>query len=189
MQIFFISLAVIILLLTTSFLIRIKIVFDVINNKGKVIVLLFNIMPVFWSNISIVGDYLNFVNNRNKTIKIKIDLNDKHINFFNDFWGYLKNKIYFNNISISSLMGFENPFISCLFSAVINVFVSNLFAHISTIQRDIDLNKNILTAFRHTEIKFDISISLMISLYDLFISYFNSVLKEKRRLNEKENNI
>ena len=88
-----IILTVFIVILTLTLFITVDFEYDILRNFGKIKVLLFKIIPIFWAKITIAGEYLNFSNKKNKVIKIKIDLNDAKLQFLNDVGAYLKKKI------------------------------------------------------------------------------------------------
>lgn len=185
MQIFSVVAIVIIFILTLTLFISASLEYDLLNNEGKIKVFIFKIIPIFVSSITIAGEYLNFSKKKNKVIKIKIDLNDKQVQFFNDVTTYLLKKITPIEIRVNTLLALDNPFYGCLINGTINTLISVAYAYILSKNTDIKLYKNVQTGFRQTEVKFYVYISLLFSLYDYFWAYLKAYKLQKRREHEK----
>lgn len=180
-----IILTVITIILTLTLFITVDFEYDILRNFGKIKVLLFKIIPIFWAKITIAGEYLNFSNKKNKVIKIKIDLNDAKLQFLNDVGAYLKKKIRLTNVNVMALVCFSNPCFACYLGGFLNIVVSILYAQILAKNTDINLQKNIQTGFRQNELKLKINASLIFSLYDYFWAYLKAYKQQVRRKHEK----
>lgn len=180
-----IVLTVLIIILSISLHITLEIEYDILKNYGKIKVKLFKIITVFSSGITFVGEYLNLSKRHNKVVKIKIDINDKQLQFFNDVGKYLKKKITLLNLNINTLICFMNPNLSCLLSSIINIFVSLLFSKILVMNNDVKLIKNIQTGFRQNNFIINLNASILLSIYDYFWAYLKALKNKIRREHEK----
>ena len=185
MQTVLVIVFVLIFLLTLTLFISVNVNYDVFNNIGKIKVFIFKLIPIFISEFSVVGEYLNLSKWKNKPIKIKLDINDKQVQFFKDVSNYLLKKITPISLKVNVLFSLENPVVACLTSGTINVGVSVLFAYILSKNSDIKLYKNIRTGFRQANINFDLSFSALFSLYDYAWAYLKAYKALKGRDNEK----
>ena len=188
MQTLLIIFSITIVVLSISYFITISVKYDLLNNSGKLMFYLFKI-PIFWLNFTFIGEYLNFTNRKNKVIKIKIDFNDDKLIFFKDVSSNLFKKIYINKIDLNMVVGLENPVISSLLCAEINMIISCLYSYFSTKFKDINLLKNINVGYRHNCIVFDFKISLMVSIYDYLWAYLKAYKQYRRRMYEKGHSI
>ena len=189
MQIALIIVLILIFLLTLTLFISVNVNYDVFNNNGKIKVFIFKIIPVFISEFSVVGEYLNFSKWKNKSLKIKLDINDKQVQFFKQVSNNLLKKITPISLNLNALFSLENPVVSCLLSETINVAISVLFAYALAKNSDIKLSKNIQTGFRHTNINFNIYFSALFSLFDYAWAYLKAYKALKRSAHEKVYNL
>lgn len=181
--------SVLIFLVLVTIHISIYFEYNLLENVGKIKVVLFKFIPIFISQITIAGEYLNFSKNKGKVIKLKIDLKDDNVQFFNDVSTNLKHKIVPIKLHTSALICFENPCLSAYIGSMLNIVVSVLFAQILTHTTDIDLQKNIQTGFRHYELRFMINIELLFSLYNFAWAILKAYKQKIRRKNEKKNQL
>ncbi len=163
--------------------------YDLLENVGMIKIKLFNIIPIFVSRITVAGEYLNFNKRKGKVIKIKIDLNDDEIQFFNDVGNFLKKKITLLKLHTLFLVCFENPCVSTTIGSMLNVFVSILFAQILTYTTDVDLHKYVATGFRQLELKTTINTTILFSIYDFAWALLKAYKLKIRRRHEKENKL
>ena len=185
MKIFLIVMTIIVVLLTINLPIKAFLEYDILNNNGEIKVFVFWIVPIVIMNFSIAGEYLNFSNSRNKIIKIKLDINDEKVKFFNDLGSYFKRKIYLQNLGLYALVCSENPVISSTIGATLNALIGILFSIININKPDADLNKYISTGYRQTELRVRCNISIVFSLYDLIWALYMAYKKNLERRNEK----
>ncbi len=188
MKILVIVALVLIFIITITIFLTVNFSYDVINNSGKIKVCLFKIIPIFISNISVVGEYLNFSKYKNKTFQIKLDYNDSQVVFFRDVFNNLIKKIQPVSLNFNSLLALENPMLACLGNGYLNVFVCVVFSYISAKCSYIKLGKNIKTGFRQTDFRFNIIFATFLRLYDFIWAYYKAARQRGMRENEKAKN-
>ena len=180
---------ILILIVMSTIHLSARLDYDLLENVGMIKIKLFNIIPIFVSRITVAGEYLNFNKRKGKVIKIKIDLNDYEIQFFNDVGNFLKKKITLLKLHTSFLVCFENPCVSTTIGSMLNVFVSILFAQILTYTTDVDLHKYVATGFRQLELKTTINTTILFSIYDFAWALLKAYKLKIRRRHEKENKL
>lgn len=180
---------ILLLIVMATINVSLKIEYDLLENVGSLKLKLFNLIPIFVSKITIAGEYLNFSKNKGKVIKIKIDLNDDSVQFFNDVGTFLKKKITLLKLHAAFLVCFENPSVSTMVGSMLNIVISIIFSKILTYTNDVDLQKKVATGFRQLELKTNINLSVAFSLYDFVWALLKAYKLKIRRAHEKKNKL
>lgn len=185
MNVYLVIIAVVIIILTLRIKINLDFEYNLLNNIGSIKVKLFKFVTIFNSKITIIGDYLNFSSQKAKVIKVKLDINDINIKFFNELSRYLKQKIYPVHLATNVNFCLENPFMAAILSNSINLILSNMFFNIKLKNNEINVANNVTTGYRHNIIILNFSFSFIITIYDLIWSLIKTTLVIRRE-HEKE---
>lgn len=185
MNVYLVILSVVIIILTLRIRIDISLEYNLFNNIGTIKLKIFNFITIFNSKIAIIGDYLNFSREKAKVIKIKLDINDINIKFFNELSQYLKQKIYPLHITSNVNLCLENPFAAAVLSNSIHLILSYVFYHLKAKNHEINISNKVTTGYRHNIIDFHFRFAFIITIYDLIWSLIKTTLVIRRE-HEKE---
>lgn len=110
----------IIVLLVVDFRISVVVYYDLKTNIGKIKLKVFG-LSVFSGEFSLVGDYINFVENNKKVIQIRlVDIDEKTLKFINDIVKSFVRRINLLKIYLYSIICGENPFGTSIFSGALS---------------------------------------------------------------------
>lgn len=177
--------AILIILITLTLTVSVELNFNVLKNIGVLKIKVFKIITIFNSRVSVVDEYLNFSNKKSKIVKIKLDVNDKSVQYFNELSNYIKTKILPLKLIFIANICSENSSVSSLASSFLNVVVSFYYLTIANRRPDMLLQREINTGFRHNIVEFNLKFVFVVTLYDLLWSATRSALV-LRRGNEKQ---
>lgn len=166
--------------------ININVNYDVFQNIGTVVVKVM-FFTIFNSNFSVIGDYLNFSNQKSKIIKVKLDINDISIQFFSELGSYIKNKILVTKLNNNLTLCLENAFLVSIISAIINIFSNIFFTIAKNKYEDLECINYINTGYRHNILQINFTFKFIITIYDLVWSLVRTILVVRRK-NEKAKN-
>lgn len=189
MRIVIIIITILIVIIMTTINIKINLEYDILENNGKLKIVLFHILPIFNSDITIIGEYLNFNKKKGKILKLKLDFNDDKIRFINDVGESVKKKIALTKLHIFALCCFSNPCMSCCIGSSVNIFISILFTNILATTNDVCLQKYVYTGFRQDDLKLKSEVMILFSLYDFLWACIKAIKQKVRRKYEKENKL
>ncbi len=188
MTVVLIIIAVLIFLITATLFINIRFEYDVLNNVGKIKVMLYKTLILFSSGITISDSYLNLNKKGNKVIKIKIDFNDENFQFVQDLQTYLFHKLYPTKINFGAVVASENPFIACMMGSTLGIIINLLLARAKNSVRDVKVTNNVQTGFRQNMFKVDIKLSVVLSIYDFLWAFLKAYKAKVRRREKKRRN-
>ena len=188
MTVVLIIIAVLIFLITATLFINIRFEYDVLNNVGKIKVMLYKTLILFSSGITISDSYLNLNKKGNKVIKIKIDFNDENFQFVQDLQTYLFHKLYPTEKNFGAVIASENPFIACMMGSTLGIIINLLLARAKNSVRDVKVTNNVQTGFRQNMFKVDIKLSVVLSIYDFLWAFLKAYKAKVRRREKKRRN-
>lgn len=188
MTVVLIIIAVLIFLITATLFINIRFEYDVLNNVGKIKVMLYKTLILFSSGITISDSYLNLNKKGNKVIKIKIDFNDENFQFVQDLQTYLFHKLYPTEINFGAVIASENPFIASMMGSTLGIIINLLLARAKNSVRDVKVTNNVQTGFRQNMFKVDIKLSVVLSIYDFLWAFLKAYKAKVRRREKKRRN-
>ena len=169
-----------------------RVSYDLFSNIGTVQVKAFGI-TMFQSKITIIGDYLNFSNDKAKVIKVKLDINDFSFQFFNEFSGYIKNKILPTYFLANVQICLENPFVASMIAGSLKTIVSYMVVRFLATNHDMEAKSVIESGYRHNIITIKMQFAFVVTFYDLLWSVIRSVIVIRRRnekhIQPKQNNV
>lgn len=177
--------ALLIIFITLTLTASVELSFNVLKNIGVLKIRVFKVITIFNSRVSVVDEYLNFSNKKSKIVKIKLDINDRSVQYFNELTKYIRTKVLPLKLVFVADICSENSSVSSLLSGFINVIISFYYLTISSKRPDMLLQREINTGFRHNIIEFSLKFVFVVTLYDLFWSAVRSTLV-LRRGNEKQ---
>ena len=184
MKVFLITLLIILIIFSISFDIKINLQFDLFKNLGSIKIKIFKFITIFSIKFTVIGDYINvnLSKKEDKVVKIKIDINDENLQFINDFGGNLMQKVYSTKLVSNINFCLENPHIVSILSALTNLLFTYIFIKLKSKNKDLTIQNNVDTGFRHNLINVDFTYEFIISIYDMVWSLIKALLK-RRRLN------
>lgn len=188
METFLIIFAVIIVFITLMITINIQINYDILLNVGNIKIKIFKYIPIISSNITIIGDYLNFSNKKAKVIKIKLDINDFSIQFFNEFSSYIKQKILPLKLVTNGQICLENAFAVSIASAFLKLLTTIILMKLQLTYQDLDVENNIISGYRHNILTVNFEFAFAIAIYDLIWSIIRSLIVIRRKHEKRKHN-
>ncbi len=172
--------AIVIVVLVGMLQVGIMVDYNLLLNIGTIKLQLFGWLTVFSSKVSIIGDYLNFSNEKAKVIKIKLDLNDISLQFFNELGTYLKNKLVPLHLNTNLELCLEHPLwvsiISGLFQGIGGVLEQKFSQN-----NQLTTNFKVTSGFRHNILILHAKFTFFITLYDLIWSIIRSIIVVRRK--------
>lgn len=183
---YLIIISVLLLVFTITISINIYFDFSLLENFGTVKLKIFKYITIFSSNVTIIGDYLNFSHKKSKVIKIKLDINDVNIQYFNELGGYIKNKILPLKLKLYFAVCLENAMASSLISSVLSLFLNLYMFSIRLNNKDMILQNEVTTGFRHNLIFIKFNFIFIVTLYDLIWSLLRTAIIIRRDYGKKQ---
>ena len=184
----YITITVVILIITLRIRIEIKLEYNLLNNIGTINIRLFKFFTILNSQITVIEDYLNVSTNK-KIIKIKLDINDFKIKFFNELNRNLNPKIHITQLYNNINFCLENPFMASVFSNTIRLVFNHLLYKVKLRNKDAEINNIITTGFRHNIIIINFKYAFIITLFDLVWSIIKTILVLRRDDEKAKNSV
>lgn len=169
---------ILIILITFTLDVGVKINYNILKNIGEVELKLFGI-KVFSGEISIIAGYFNFIRKNKKVIQIKVDLSDKNFRFVKDLSDNFKQRIYLKN--------FGSEFVVCSKSAknvsvlagnlnVINGYVSSrLLADNS----DTAISSVVLVGYLNEYLWAEITATIYVCIFDVVWAFLKAIWQRR----------
>lgn len=166
---------------------RVKLYFnyDVLKNIGNIKLKLFGI-TIFKSQVSLIGEYFNFIKGNKKVIQIKININNKNIEIIKDTFSYYLKKIFFicfyNSFTISS----TNPFLCTMVAGSLKSAGGVLDSIVNSKYPNTKFNSNVNVGFIENAFKVELYTHLLINLFDLIWSFIKTIYRRSMLVYEKK---
>lgn len=169
---------ILIILITFTLDVGVKINYNILKNIGEIELKLFGI-KVFSGEISIIAGYFNFIRKNKKVIQIKVDLSDKNFRFVKDLSDNFKQRIYLKN--------FGSEFVVCSKSAknvsvlagnlnVINGYVSSrLLADNS----DTTISSVVLVGYLNEYLWAEITATIYVCIFDVVWAFLKAIWQRR----------
>lgn len=110
----------IIILLVLDFKINVLAYYDLKTNIGNIKLKVFG-LTVYSGEFSLVGEYINFVENNKKVIQIRlVDIDEKTLKFINDIVKSFVRRINLLKMYLYSIVCGENPFSTSIYSGALS---------------------------------------------------------------------
>ena len=175
MNIVFISIAISIVMINIALTLQISLRYDLLKNLGKVQLRLFGIL-LFSVPFTFVDKYLEFTTKK-KVVKIKIDLADKNIIFFEKLGKKILAKIYLDWLTVKLIFCQDNPMRVSVLGGVCNILLQIMGQKIQMKHKDATISTQTDFGFRHNYIQIYFDTKIMISLFDILSSVLITIIK------------
>ncbi len=173
-----------VIILTVRLTFKMDFFFDIFNNNGYIILKIFKFITIFKARIQFTYYYLSLYVSDKRTIKIKLDLDDKNLQFINDLQLVLIAKTYLINFDSKVEFGLENAFHTVI--AYGNLTLLNRFLFLKLLNRneDASISMNVLHKFTENTLKVNLQSKFIVSLFDLVWAFAYAVLNRRLIYNE-----
>lgn len=177
---------IIIVLLVVDIRAKVVIYYDFDNNIGKISLSIFGI-KFYQAQFSLVGDYINFVNNNKKVIQIRIlDIDAKTIKIVEDITKSFTKRINPLLISTDIYVSNQNAFGVSMLYGVIQTVLGIMFANIISNNEHLSLRHNVCADYLSNNILVSCEGVFVINLYDLLWSVVRSLYLRSFGINGKK---
>lgn len=185
----FYIIAFFILLFMIQLTLKLKVLFNIKNNEGKLQLKFINI-PVLNYKISIISQCLKITNKNGKSKYMPLILDQQSIKDYTDFESILFRKIYFKTVSVYFNFGIKSDaFVSAMVCGYIDIFSKILYTLLKTKKNEVLAKLKIYPTFNKNVIKIGIKAKISLSIFDLFWSFIEAILtKQIKAIKIKEFN-
>lgn len=153
-----------------------KVVYDVLNNKGKLQFKMFK-LNLFKATFSIEKGYVELTTKKNKKILVPIETGESGINIQTDFILILIKKIRIQHGTIYVNFGAKtDTFATAMIVGAVKVLTSCFGAILKSKKTDSKITNKIYPSFSKDELLFCLKASIKISIIQVFNAYIKSVI-------------
>ena len=159
---------IIFFVLIIPFSVRIKFEINILRNKGKILILLFGLIPVFFEFIEINNGFIRFIKNPKRIRQIKITFKKETIKTINISVNTILNSQIIKEFDIQTAFGLKNqPFYVALASGIYNSIIATFFSINCAKKNIINSHNKLKTYFKYNYLKTKINAKVRLSIYDI----------------------
>lgn len=181
---------IILLLYFSVFMFNINLEYNILDNIGKISIKLFNFIPIFVANISFAGLCINCAIKNKKVVNIKIDLNDKNLQFINELQKQLLKKIFVIKFFVGFNLSIENAQNCVLFGSFLNILINNFISNIKSSKPSAKVKNISNIGFLENKFIINVQTNFVIKLVDIFPAFLKAIISrrkyEKREIESAE---
>ena len=165
----------IIVLLVLDFKINVIAYYNLKTNIGKIRLKVFG-LTVFSGEFSLVGEYINFVENNKKIIQIRlVDIDEKTLKFLNDIVKSFIRRINLLKIYSYSIVCGEDPFSTSICNGTLSSIMGMGTAFLQAKYPYASCSSNVCTDFLTDRFVVGLDSTIVINLYDLLWSIIRTI--------------
>ncbi len=157
---------------------RLKIAFNLYENRGFFRFKLFDRIQIINTKITLRKNYFLLVHKNGKEELVPIDVKDRKVLFYKDF-----NNNLFNDFSFKSALFYANfglkdePFLTAIGAGLIDVASSSFFAKLKAQKKEVNIKNKVFTHYKDNMLRITLKAEVSISILGLIKSYLKSYLK------------
>ena len=159
---------IIFFVLVFPFILRVSLEVNVLRNKGKIIVYLFSLIPIYFQFFEIDNGFIKLIKNPKKIKKLKLSFKKQDIkNFYTSADIILNNQII-KEFNITTKFGVKNqPYYVALISGLYNTIIG-MFLSINCAKRNIlNSHTDLKVFYKYTYLKININAKIKLTAYDI----------------------
>ena len=176
MEKFFIIISIIVIVITLNININSEISYNLYKNIGNLRIKIFGIL-IFNAQISLIAGYFNLIRNNKKVIQIKLDINDKNLQFINDVGEYFTKKIFFTNVNTQFQIYGTDPSKISIVAGYLILVEGIVRSFILSKSPDTTTTNKLEVGYVDNYIRFKVNIGLLITIFDGVWAVIRALIK------------
>lgn len=180
----YIFIVILILFFVVNYQIDFSLEYDILKNEGVFKVKIFKHILIIKGIFNIQENFIKIKRKKNKWISINLKLTKKQLRFFKELNKNIVTKIFLKKINVNTILCLEDPFISAIFSGVYGIISNILCIKLKQNNYDATIINDVNTGFRQNNIKIELNLVIIASIFDLLWALVITIINERRRNEE-----
>jgi hypothetical protein len=176
MEKFFIIISIIVIVITLNININSEISYNLYKNIGNLKINIFGV-EILNAQISLIAGYFNLIRKNKKVIQIKLDINDKDLQFINDVGEYFTKKIFFTNVNTKFQIYGTDPSKIAIVAGYLILIEGVVRSFICAKSPDTTATNKLEVGYVDNYIKFKVNIGLLITIFDSVWAFIRALIK------------
>lgn len=169
---------ILIILITFTLDVGVKINYNILKNIGEVKLKLFGI-KVFSGEISIIAGYFNFIRKNKKVIQIKVDLSDKNFRFVKDLSDNFKQRIYLKNFSSEFVVCSKSAKNVSVLAGNLNVINGYVSSRLLADNSDTTISSVVLVGYLNEYLWAEITATIYVCIFDVVWAFLKAIWQRR----------
>lgn len=169
---------ILIILITFTLDVGVKINYNILKNIGEVELKLFGI-KVFSGEISIIAGYFNFIRKNKKVIQIKVDLSDKNFRFVKDLSDNFKQRIYLKNFGSEFVVCSKSAKNVSILAGNLNVINGYVSSRLLADNSDTTISSVVLVGYLNEYLWAEITATIYVCIFDVVWAFLKAIWQRR----------
>lgn len=169
---------ILIILITFTLDVGVKINYNILKNIGEVELKLFGI-KVFSGEISIIAGYFNFIRKNKKVIQIKVDLSDKNFRFVKDLSDNFKQRIYLKNFGSEFVVCSKSAKNVSILAGNLNVINGYVSSRLLADNSDTTISSEVLVGYLNEYLWAEITATIYVCIFDVVWAFLKAIWQRR----------
>lgn len=169
---------ILIILITFTLDVGVKINYNILKNIGEVELKLFGI-KVFSGEISIIAGYFNFIRKNKKVIQIKVDLSDKNFRFVKDLSDNFKQRIYLKNFGSEFVVCSKSAKNVSILAGNLNVINGYVSSRLLADNSDTAISSVVLVGYLNEYLWAEITATIYVCIFDVVWAFLKAIWQRR----------
>lgn len=169
---------ILIILITFTLDVGVKINYNILKNIGEVELKLFGI-KVFSGEISIIAGYFNFIRKNKKVIQIKVDLSDKNFRFVKDLSDNFKQRIYLKNFGSEFVVCSKSAKNVSILAGNLNIINGYVSSRLLADNSDTAISSVVLVGYLNEYLWAEIKATIYVCIFDVIWAFLKAIWQRR----------